>query len=380
MSMQNCVCTKSAPASALASRPFGFQSGVGSCGTSAAPIASLMPCLISTPVGSLLSVRMRCAISIRSRLFRSNTALVSGWSPFFGSSPASTRMLWMPSADAPIRSPCSASRFRSRQVIWKIGSMPLFSRKCEATRLDRCALAPAPSVTLTAAARPFSGFARSRKSAGSVEIGGVTSAVTTKSPAFSFSRSWLTKKSYHRDSSHPFRFTLPELPDVAIYIESLERRILGARLQKVRLLNPFLLRTAVPPIGTAEGKKVLAIRRIGKRIVLALEDELFLVIHLMIAGRFQWESKRKGLAVFEFDAGKLTLTEAGTKRRASLHLVQGEAALAAMDPGGIDVFRSTAAEFSGRLKSENHTVKRALTDPHLFSGIGNAYSDEILHR
>jgi formamidopyrimidine-DNA glycosylase len=173
---------------------------------------------------------------------------------------------------------------------------------------------------------------------------------------------------------------LPELPDVAVYLESLERRILGARLLKVRLLNPFLLRTAVPPIGTAEGKKVLGLRRVGKRIVIELEDELFLVIHLMIAGRLQWESKRKGLAVLEFDTGKLTLTEAGTKRRASLHLVQGAAALKALDPGGIDVFHAALRTFAEVLTRENHTVKRALTDPHLFSGIGNAYSDEILHR
>ena len=173
---------------------------------------------------------------------------------------------------------------------------------------------------------------------------------------------------------------MPELPDIAVYLESLERRVLGARLQKVRLLNPFLLRTALPPIASAEGRKVLALRRLGKRIVLALEGGLFLVIHLMIAGRLQWDSKRKGLAVLEFDTGNLTLTEAGTKRRASLHLVQGEAALAAMDPGGIDVFSSPLSVFSEKLKSENHTVKRALTDPHLFSGIGNAYSDEILHR
>jgi formamidopyrimidine-DNA glycosylase len=173
---------------------------------------------------------------------------------------------------------------------------------------------------------------------------------------------------------------LPELPDVAVYLESLERRILGARLLKLRLLNPFLLRTAVPPIGTAEGRKVVGLRRIGKRIVLALEGDLFLVIHLMIAGRLQWNSKRKGLAVFEFDAGNLTLTEAGTKRRASLHLVQGDAALAAMDPGGIDVFSASLEAFKTKLQSENHTVKRSLTNPRLFSGIGNAYSDEILHR
>jgi formamidopyrimidine-DNA glycosylase len=173
---------------------------------------------------------------------------------------------------------------------------------------------------------------------------------------------------------------LPELPDVTVYLESLARRILGARLLRIRLLNPFLLRTAVPPIASAEGMKVLGLRRLGKRIVLALEDELFLVIHLMVAGRFQWNSRRKGLAVFEFDTGNLTLTEAGTKRRASLHLVQGEAALAAMDPGGIDVFNAPPQTFAEKLRSENHTVKRSLTNPHLFSGIGNAYSDEILHR
>ncbi|HEY2337390.1 MAG TPA: DNA-formamidopyrimidine glycosylase family protein [Burkholderiales bacterium] len=173
---------------------------------------------------------------------------------------------------------------------------------------------------------------------------------------------------------------MPELPDVAVYIESLGRRILGARLLKVRLLNPFLLRTAMPPIASAEGKKVLGLRRIGKRIVLELEGDLFLVIHLMIAGRLQWESNRKGLAVLEFDAGKLTLTEAGTKRRASLHLVQDEAALKALDPGGIDVFAAALRTFREALTRENHTVKRALTNPHLFSGIGNAYSDEILHR
>ena len=175
---------------------------------------------------------------------------------------------------------------------------------------------------------------------------------------------------------------MPELPDVTVYIESLEARIKGARLQKLHLLNPFLLRTAVPPISEIAGKKVVGLSRIGKRIVLALEGELFLVLHLMIAGRLHWEGKktRKTLALFEFDSGTLTLTEAGTKRRASLHLVQGEAALRAMDPGGIEVLTATAGEFRERLVLENHTLKRALTDPRLFSGIGNAYSDEILHR
>jgi formamidopyrimidine-DNA glycosylase len=178
------------------------------------------------------------------------------------------------------------------------------------------------------------------------------------------------------------RPTMPELPDVTAYIEGLEKRIRGARLGSLRLLNPFLLRTAVPPIGEASGKKVLGLSRIGKRIVIALEGELFLVLHLMIAGRLHWEGKktRKTLALFEFDSGTLTLTEAGTKRRASLHLVQGEAALRAMDPGGIEVLTASPGEFRDRLVLENHTLKRALTDPRLFSGIGNAYSDEILHR
>jgi formamidopyrimidine-DNA glycosylase len=180
---------------------------------------------------------------------------------------------------------------------------------------------------------------------------------------------------------------MPELPDLAVYLESLAARIAERRLTAIRIVNPFLLRTAVPPIGAAEGKKVLGLRRVGKRIVLALEDELFLVLHLMIAGRLQWKDKeqdgrksRNTLALFEFENGTLTFTEAGTRRRASLHLVQGEAALAAMDPGGMEVLSSPLQTFNDRLRSENHTLKRALTDPHLFAGIGNAYSDEILHR
>ncbi len=179
---------------------------------------------------------------------------------------------------------------------------------------------------------------------------------------------------------------MPELPDVAVYIEALERRVAGQPVQRVRLLSPFVLRTAVPPIASAEGKRVVGIRRIGKRIVLALEDELFLVLHLMIAGRLRWLTAgakppgRITLAIFEFPDGALAFTEAGTKRRASLHLVQGETALAAFDAGGLDLFATDLAGFSRRLKSENHTLKRALTDPRLFSGIGNAYSDEILHR
>jgi formamidopyrimidine-DNA glycosylase len=176
---------------------------------------------------------------------------------------------------------------------------------------------------------------------------------------------------------------LPELPDLTVYIESLDARVRGGRLLRVRLLNPFLLRTAVPAISSVEGKAVAGLRRVGKRIVIELEGELFLVLHLMIAGRLRWEEKtpkKITLALFEFDGGTLALTEAGTKRRASLHLVQGEAALKAMDPGGDEVLDLDLSAFSRKLRSENHTLKRALTDPRLFAGIGNAYSDEILHR
>jgi formamidopyrimidine-DNA glycosylase len=175
---------------------------------------------------------------------------------------------------------------------------------------------------------------------------------------------------------------MPELPDLAAYLDSLDRRVLGRRLLALRIASPFLLRTAVPPISAVEGRKVVGLRRLGKRIVFAFEAELFLVLHLMIAGRLQWPAKkgRNTLAIFEFEDGTLSLTEAGTKRRASLHLVQGEAALAAMDPGGMEVLPSSPEEFRERLLSENHTLKRALTNPRLFAGIGNAYSDEILHR
>src|SRR5438094_71868 len=176
---------------------------------------------------------------------------------------------------------------------------------------------------------------------------------------------------------------MPEFPDVTVYIEALESRVLGHRLEHVRLLNPFILRTAVPPIASAEGKRVTEIRRVGKRIVFVLEGPLYLVLHLMIAGRLRWlEPKAKPpgritLALLEFDSGTLAFTEAGTKRRASLHLLSS---LEGLDPGGIEVFDIDLAQFAARLKSENHTLKRALTDPHLFAGIGNAYSDEILHR
>ena len=177
---------------------------------------------------------------------------------------------------------------------------------------------------------------------------------------------------------------MPELPDLAVYLESLEARILGRALRAVRLLNPFVLRTAVPPISCAEGRKVVGLRRLGKRIVLALEGDLFLVLHLMIAGRLHWlEGKSKGrnvLALFELDSGTLAFTEAGTKRRASLHVVSGEGALKAMDPGGLEVHSLDEAAFRNQLRKESHTLKRALTDPRLFAGIGNAYSDEILHR
>jgi formamidopyrimidine-DNA glycosylase len=179
---------------------------------------------------------------------------------------------------------------------------------------------------------------------------------------------------------------MPELPDVTVYLENLERLLKGHRLERVHLFNPFLLRTAVPPISTAEGKRVVQLLRMGKRIVISLESDLHLVLHLMIAGRLHWPGKNKGkkggntLALFEFENGTLSFTEAGTKRRASLHLVQGEAALRAMDPGGIEVLGSDLKAFRERLASENHTLKRSLTDPRLFAGIGNAYSDEILHR
>ena len=178
---------------------------------------------------------------------------------------------------------------------------------------------------------------------------------------------------------------MPELPDIEVYLESLRERILGRTLASVRLKNPFLLRTAVPPLADADGRRVTDLRRIGKRIVIGLEGGLFLVIHLMIAGRLHWREPgakrepRNVLAAFEFTDGTLSLTEAGSKRRASLHVIEGEDALAALDPGGIDVMSIGEREFAKALRARNHTLKRALTDPHIFSGIGNAYSDEILH-
>jgi formamidopyrimidine-DNA glycosylase len=179
---------------------------------------------------------------------------------------------------------------------------------------------------------------------------------------------------------------MPELPDIVVYIEALDQRILGRRLERVRVVSPFLLRTASPPLTVVEGKRVTGLRRMGKRIVIGLEDGLFLVLHLMIAGRLRWLGStgkppgRITLAVFDFDSGTLALTEAGTKRRASVHLVRGEAALRQFDMSALEVTDAELASFAQRLKAENHTLKRALTDPHIFSGIGNAYSDEILHR
>ena len=179
---------------------------------------------------------------------------------------------------------------------------------------------------------------------------------------------------------------MPELPDVALYVEHLAARLDGATLEKARAVSPNLLRTAEPPLADAEGRAVRGVRRMGKRIVLALDGGLFLVFHLMIAGRFHWREAgakipaRVGLASFEFTRGTLILTEAGTTRRASLHVVAGEAAVESLDPGGLEPLEASLEEFRAALLRESHTLKRALTDPRIFSGIGNAYSDEILHR
>jgi formamidopyrimidine-DNA glycosylase len=179
---------------------------------------------------------------------------------------------------------------------------------------------------------------------------------------------------------------MPELPDIVVYIERLRPRIEGQVLERARLASPFLLRTVEPPLSEVEGRKVAGLRRLGKRIAVALEPDLFLIFHLMIAGRLHWKPRgakvpgKVGLAAFDFPTGTLLLTEAGSKKRASLHLVRGDAALAAHNPGGLEVLDADEAEFRAALLKENHTLKRALTDPRLFSGIGNAYSDEILHR
>jgi len=177
---------------------------------------------------------------------------------------------------------------------------------------------------------------------------------------------------------------VPELPDIVVYIEALEKRILGQALDSVRIASPFLVRTAAPPLKSAEGKRVRELRRIGKRIAIGLEEDLWLVLHLMIAGRLHWRargvkvSRPRGLAAFDFPNGSLLLTEAGSTKRASLHLVLGDAGLASLNPGGLEVLDTDLEHFAAALQSSNHTLKRALTDPRTFSGIGNAYSDEIL--
>jgi len=188
---------------------------------------------------------------------------------------------------------------------------------------------------------------------------------------------------------------VPELPDITIYIEALEKRVLNQTLERVQVASPFLLRTATPPISSVEGREVVQLRRLGKRIGFGLEEDLWLVLHLMIAGRLHWKeggskgsprnlssktskSPKNHLAAFQFNNGTLSLTEAGTQRRASLHLVQGEAGLQLLNPGGLEIFETDLKGFAKVLQSSNHTLKRALTDPRMFSGIGNAYSDEIL--
>lgn len=178
---------------------------------------------------------------------------------------------------------------------------------------------------------------------------------------------------------------MPELPDISAYISALESRIVGQPLEHVRLNSAFLLRTAQPPLASVKGRTVRELRRIGKRIVIGVDGDLWLALHLMIAGRLHWQppaaklSGRRSLAAFDFPKGSLVLTEAGTKHRASLHVLQGEQSLRSIDPGGVDIFSSDLNSFRAALSAENHTLKRALTDPRLVSGIGNAYSDEILH-
>ena len=178
---------------------------------------------------------------------------------------------------------------------------------------------------------------------------------------------------------------MPELPDVELYLHALRPRLVGARLERIRVASPFLVHTVNPPLTAVAGRRVVGLSRVGKRVVWELEGDLFLVIHLMIAGRFRWADRgaaipaRLGLAAFDFETGTVLLTEAGAKRRATLHLVEGAAGLQALNPGGIEPLAATPEAFAAALTRENHTLKRALTDPHLFSGIGNAYSDEILH-
>jgi formamidopyrimidine-DNA glycosylase len=182
----------------------------------------------------------------------------------------------------------------------------------------------------------------------------------------------------------PEKNLVPELPDIVVYIEALEKRILAQTLEHVRIASPFLLRTADPPVASLEGKRVVQLRRMGKRICIGLENDLWMVLHLMIAGRLHWKkrgvkvSPPRGLAAFDFTNGSLLWTEAGSRKRASLHVVSGEAGMRLLDPGGLEVLETDVARFAQVLTSANHTLKRALTDPRLFSGIGNAYSDEIL--
>jgi formamidopyrimidine-DNA glycosylase len=184
---------------------------------------------------------------------------------------------------------------------------------------------------------------------------------------------------------HDIVLNMPELPDISAYIKALESRIVGQPVEHVRLASPFLLRTVQPPLSAAEGKVVHTLRRIGKRIAIGVESDLWLVLHLMIAGRLHWRPRaaklggRQNLAAFDFPNGSLVLTEAGSKHRASLHLFQGEDALQSVDPGGIEIFSSSLEQFREAMTAENRTLKRALTDPRILSGIGNAYSDEILH-
>src|ERR1041385_6813326 len=183
---------------------------------------------------------------------------------------------------------------------------------------------------------------------------------------------------------------MPELPDITVYIEALDRRITGHTLTEAQIASPFLLRTIEPPVAACVGHKVSRLRRVGKRIAVGFENDVWLVLHLMIAGRLHWKDPSKGsvrkadgrrtLAAFVFDSGCLTLTEAGSQKRAALHMAAGEAGLRALDPGGIDVMSASLGDFTAALTAGNHTLKRALTDPHVFSGIGNANSDEILHR
>jgi formamidopyrimidine-DNA glycosylase len=187
----------------------------------------------------------------------------------------------------------------------------------------------------------------------------------------------ITKSAYNSD--------VPELPDILLYLYALRNRVVGHVVQHVRLASPFLLRSIDPPLSAMEGKTIVDLHRVGKRVVLEAEDELFLVFHLMIAGRFRWKPRgaklpgKVGLLAIDFDNGTLVMTEAGTRRQASLHVVRGRGALAQHDPGGVQILDITLPEFAEALQAENHTLKRALTDPRVFSGIGNAYSDEILH-